>query len=127
MAYMLPGTGFVTFQLPRPIGRLTLGICMDLNPAGDWSQYELANYCLSQNTDTLLLCNAWLDSEENGEDDTDLHTVKYWTARLRPLWDYDNGHAHNADTNRDITVILCNRTGTEEGKWTQPRKNYYSC
>ena len=123
MAYTLPGTGFVTFQLPRPIGRLTLGICMDLNPAGDWSQYELANYCLSQNTDTLLLCNAWLDSEENGEDDTDLHTVKYWTARLRPLWDYDNGHAHNADANRDVTVILCNRTGTEEGKWTRPGKS----
>ncbi|KAF8722702.1 hypothetical protein AX14_009660 [Amanita brunnescens Koide BX004] len=102
------GTGFVTFQLPKPIGRLTLGICMDLNPhAGDWT-YELADYCLSQNTDTLLLCNAWLDSGENDEEDTDLYTVKYWAARLRPLWDY------NDSTNRDITVILCNRTGTEK-------------
>ena len=89
---------------------------MDLNPhAGDWT-YELADYCLSQNTDTLLLCNAWLDSGENDEEDTDLYTVKYWAARLRPLWDY------NDSTNRDITVILCNRTGTEKGKWTQRRE-----
>lgn len=88
---------------------------MDLNPQSDHSQYELADYCLSQNTDTLLLCNAWLDSGENGEDDTDLCTVKYWTARLSPLWEYDDGHGHNADTNRDIIVIICNRTGTEEG------------
>jgi protein N-terminal amidase len=96
-----------------------LGICMDLNPrADDWTQvgssYELADYCLSQNTDTLLLCNAWLDSMVDDEDDTDMQTVRYWAERLRPLWDY--GNDHNADTKRDIAVIICNRNGTEKGK-----------
>ncbi|KAF8349508.1 hydrolase [Amanita rubescens] len=114
------GTGFVTLQLPEPIGRLTLGICMDLNPhTGDWTRvdglYELADYCLSQNTDTLLLCNAWLDSMVNDEDDTDMQTVRYWAGRLRPLWDHgDDYNGNNADTKRDITVIICNRNGTEK-------------
>ncbi len=95
---------------------------MDLNPhPGYWtrvgSSYELADYCLSQNTDTLLLCNAWLDSMANDEDDTDMQTVRYWAGRLKPLWDHGDDHnVHNADTKRDITVIICNRNGTEKGK-----------
>ncbi|KAK2465389.1 hypothetical protein APHAL10511_002743 [Amanita phalloides] len=115
------GTGFVTFQLPEPIGRLTLGICMDLNPQRDnWTSedgpYELADYCLSQNTNTLLLCNAWLDSQANEEDVSDLQTVRYWVARLRPLWDYshDSDSLPNKIADRDVAVVICNRTGTEK-------------
>ncbi|KAF8628643.1 hypothetical protein AX15_003775 [Amanita polypyramis BW_CC] len=120
------GSGFVTFQLPGPIGRLTIGICMDLNPFTlDWTledgPYELADYCLSQNTNTLLLCNAWLDSGGCEEEDTDYQTVRYWAARLRPLWDnghYSSNSMHGANSElsaeRSIPVIICNRTGAEE-------------
>jgi len=53
----------------------------------------------------------------NDEDDTDMQTVRYWAGRLKPLWDHGDDHnVHNADTKRDITVIICNRNGTEKGK-----------
>ena len=105
---------------------------MDLNPyPSGWTlengPFELADYCLSQNTNTLLLCNAWLDSGGSEEDDTDYQTVRYWAARLRPLWDSGNNSSHDANSElsakRDIPVIICNRTGAEEGKydWPNPR------
>ncbi|KAE9410336.1 hypothetical protein BT96DRAFT_912543 [Gymnopus androsaceus JB14] len=105
------GSGFATFHLPAPIGKLSLGICMDLNahPPADWripqGPYELADYALAQDSDTLILLNAWLDSgvqlykpnesddvkleSEEMSDDTDWNTVNFWAARLRPLWTQD--------------------------------------
>ena len=124
------GTGFATFHLPAPLGKLTIGICMDLNPRiPEWyledGPYELADYCVSENVNTVVLCNAWLDSRKGGEDDgdTDLQTVRYWAARLRPLWTDDNDHAPNSSSklpkqgaHSDTIVIACNRTGFEKGK-----------
>lgn len=120
------GSGFTTFHLPAPLGKLTIGICMDLNSqTGEWSlkdgPFELADYCLSEKTDTLLLCNAWLDldqdEDEDDLDDTDRETVGHWTARLRPLWadDYRKSNkTPNQGSLHDIVVISCNRTGTEK-------------
>ncbi|KAJ8457201.1 hypothetical protein ONZ51_g11677 [Trametes cubensis] len=93
MTWAKPGTGFTTFQLPPPLGALTLAICMDLNtqPPAVWSSlrtgpYELAAYCAAQRTRVLVLVNAWLDSKDGREDEPDWRTVNYWALRLRPLW-----------------------------------------
>ena len=86
------GTGFTTFHLHPPLNTVSLGICMDLNaqPPAVWDlalgPYEVADYCVSQRTNVLILLNAWLDSEEDPEDDTDWSTINYWALRLRPLW-----------------------------------------
>jgi len=119
----------MTFHLPAPLGKLTIGICMDLNPLTPewWSEdgpYELADYCVSENVNTVVLCNAWLDSrkgeEEEEDDDTDLQTVRYWAARLRPLWTDDDRRPNPSSklskqgARSDTIVIACNRTGVEK-------------
>jgi len=113
------GTGFTTFNLPPPIGHLTLGICMDLNPfpPADWrgteGPYELASHAWSNGTNVLVLLNSWLDSGHDPADAHDWHTLNYWAARLRPLWDIDTG---NTGARKQTLVVICNRTGTENGK-----------
>lgn len=86
------GTGFVTFHLPPPLNIVSLAICMDLNvqPPAVWNSlrgpYEVAEYCIAQKTNLLVLLNAWLDSQGNPRDDTDWQTINFWATRLRPLW-----------------------------------------
>jgi len=128
-----------------PIGTLTLGICMDLNPHSPiwWAEggpFELAEYCLSTEenkprTNVLLLLNAWLDTKEELEERWDLQTLNYWMARLRPLWqkadpndgsfnDSDDEEEapphHNADGDRSkrTIVVICNRCGDDNGELT---------
>ncbi|KAJ6504696.1 carbon-nitrogen hydrolase [Mycena vitilis] len=113
-----PGTGFATYSLPPPLRTVSLGICMDLNaqPPHSWTiaegPYEMANYCLTQKTDLLVLLNAWLDSEEQQEDEYDMHTMDYWAQRLRPLWSKSDGSPNV----RETIVVVCNRGGHENGK-----------
>ncbi len=89
---MSAGTGFTTFHLPPPLNSVSLGICMDLNtqPPAVWDlargPYEVAEYCVAQRTNLLILLNAWLDSKEDPEEDIDWRTINYWALRLRPLW-----------------------------------------
>ncbi|KAJ3892913.1 carbon-nitrogen hydrolase [Lentinula edodes] len=89
------GSGFASFVLPPPIGRLTLGICMDLNaqPPADWKTrgppYEVAEYALKEDVDVVVMLNAWLDSGEDEKDFGDVFdwtTVEFWATRLKPLW-----------------------------------------
>ncbi|KAF8182284.1 carbon-nitrogen hydrolase [Pholiota molesta] len=85
------GTGFATFELPPPLRKLSLGICMDLNPqTPEWTSaegpYEIADYCVAQKANVLLLLNSWLDSREETEEDKDWQSLNYWAARTRPLW-----------------------------------------
>ncbi|KAF8625930.1 hypothetical protein AX17_006656 [Amanita inopinata Kibby_2008] len=120
------GTGFVTFKLPAPLGNVTLGICMDLNPqTSAWSlengPYELAEYCLSKGTNTLIMVNAWLDSGNMEVEEHDLQTVRYWVARLRPLWANDQRSSNSVPVpkhveKRDVIVVVCNRIGEENEK-----------
>ncbi|KAG8983195.1 Carbon-nitrogen hydrolase, partial [Tulasnella sp. 427] len=63
------GTGFTTFELPPPLKKLAIGICMDLspNPASYEAlengknadvvrePYELAEFCIEQKVDTLVI------------------------------------------------------------------------
>ncbi|KAJ4482422.1 hydrolase [Lentinula aciculospora] len=124
-----PGTGFATFHLPFPLRTLSFGVCNDLNvvDSDTWTledgPYEIADYALSQNADMLVLLNAWLDSGKEENKDTDWDTLNYWAARLRPLW--VNGSAtgeekreeNNESANgKETLVVVCNRTGEENGK-----------
>lgn len=109
-----PGSGFTTFTTSlESLGTISVAICMDLNPhpPNVWTSvegpYELADYCIERNVQTLILICAWLDSGASPEDTQyDAQTVSYWIARLRPLW-YSGSDKY--------TVIISNRTGTERG------------
>jgi len=126
-----PGTGFVSFALPPPLNTVSLGICMDLNtqPPAQWTletgPYELADYCVLKQTKLLILLNAWIDSDTNVEGEQDWQTIKFWAARLRPLWaesesdspvNLARGHGRSDNTDGDETiVVICNRSGIENG------------
>lgn len=123
---LLQGTGFITYNLPSPLNRISTAICMDLNPfpPRDWrledGPYEVAEHCVEKNVNLLVLLNAWLDSGAGEEDaeEPDWSTVSYWTARLRPLWTTSTAVEHNqgAESKDDRTiVVICNRIGIEEG------------
>ncbi|KAK7048713.1 carbon-nitrogen hydrolase [Favolaschia claudopus] len=110
-----PGTGFASFSLPPPLRNLTLAICMDLNvhPPHRWAAdgpYEVADFCLAQKTNVLILLNSWLDSGEQSEEQFDLFTVNYWADRLRPLW------LESSPSSQETLVVICNRGGDENGQ-----------
>lgn len=119
--------------VPSTTLTVSLGICMDLNPhppnLGD--EYEMASYCQSTHSDVLILLNAWLDTsmegnpasegievDEEGERDAmepDWQTVRFWTGRLRPLWDASASTASDSHL-RTTCVVVCNRTGLENDR-----------
>ncbi|KAL0950147.1 hypothetical protein HGRIS_010143 [Hohenbuehelia grisea] len=125
MPWAKAGTGFATFHLPPPLHTLCLGICMDLNvqPPHDWTlsdgPYELADYCIEQQADILLLLNSWLESSDaknSDKDSPDWNTINYWSLRLEPLWaERDNKQLDDTDRRKEMTVVICNRTGEENG------------
>ena len=145
----MTGTGFTTFHLPPPLNTVSLGICMDLNvqPPATWDfalgPYEVAEYCIAQKTNLLVLLNAWLDSKESREDDTDWRTINYWALRLRPLWakvveadtkaeaeqhdgsdesDSTGEHTTGSEGRKpgeELVVVVCNRCGEENGTFSQ--------
>jgi len=120
MTWAKPGTGFATFHLPAPLNTVSLGICMDLNcqPPADWTletgPYEIANYCIDQRSDVLILLNAWLDSGRDPESDEDWGVLNYWASRLRPLWARkEEDEVDNSQEGRETVVVVCNRCGEE--------------
>ncbi|KZT73961.1 carbon-nitrogen hydrolase [Daedalea quercina L-15889] len=128
MTWAVPGTGLATFDLPPPLGTVTLAICMDLNvlPPAEWNPdggpYEVAEHCISTNSNLLILLNAWLDSGNDEDEDKGWQTMNYWAARLRPLWAKPlvDGHGNHArDTHalpgEETIVVICNRFGQENG------------
>ena len=110
---------------------------MDLNvqPPAQWridgGPYEIADFCLANKANVLVLLNAWLDSGEEPEDPKDWRTMNYWVARLRPLWtrtddleeeeedsdaeQNDGGQYDAAPQGHETVVIVCNRCGHENG------------
>ncbi|GJE88441.1 carbon-nitrogen hydrolase [Phanerochaete sordida] len=117
-----PGTGFATYNLPHPLRTLALGICMDLNaqPPALWTledgPYELAQHCVDARANVLLLLNAWLDSGAPSDDGKDWSTLNFWVARLRPLWAESSAGGHGDEDGPETTVIVCNRSGEENGE-----------
>ena len=120
---------------------------MDLNvqPPALWA-YEVAEYCIAQRTNLLVLLNAWLDTKCDPTSETDWSTIRYWTMRLAPLWmkveeedsesdsdsdaDAEAGSASASASNRtpdgehdgrkpggEVVVVVCNRCGEENGGW----------
>ena len=140
------GSGFRTFALPQPIGALSLGICMDLNPFTDeWSYedgpFEIASYCkivtpTKPQTRVLVILCAWLDGLEDDSAEYNTSVLNYWMMRLKPLWSNEDSRldsdADQMDTvgdpdeteealtassdNEGTIVIVCNRCGEENGK-----------
>ncbi|TFY71073.1 hypothetical protein EVG20_g1941 [Dentipellis fragilis] len=123
------GNGFATFHLPAPLNTVTLGICNDLNArdAETWTledgPYEVADHCIATETNLLIMLNAWLDSEEDGDSDEDWRTLNYWAARLRPLWVSEDDGEPSEDRRRlstaagkRVVAVMCNRWGDENGK-----------
>jgi protein N-terminal amidase len=104
----------------------------DLNPQPPtpWrlaeGPYELADYCLQNNTRLLILLCSWLDSREYLEEKQDMGTVQFWAARLRPLWTNETDETDlegkedesGSDTlvnGEETIVVICNRSGEENG------------
>lgn len=102
------GPGFRFWDLPPPLGRTVLAICMDLNPRdfiAPWNAYELATFVKSVQAETVVLPMNWLEPEldEDEEDMSEeermeverlkggespcLPNLNYWAARLSPLHD----------------------------------------
>ncbi|KAF8463652.1 carbon-nitrogen hydrolase [Kalaharituber pfeilii] len=97
------------------IGKIAMGICMDLNPykfLAPFDRYEFANHVLESGAEMVILPMAWLTAQpqsslvENAEV-PDSDTLAYWVQRLQPL--IDNGSKYG----REITVAINNRVGTE--------------
>ncbi|KAF7985942.1 hypothetical protein HWV62_43878 [Athelia sp. TMB] len=118
------GTGFTTFTLPPPLNTVSFGICNDLNTdrPPEWSfedgSYEIADYCISQKSDLLILLDAWLDSGEASKDESDRSNIEYWAARLRPLWVEPTAEGgisdeERAQSGKETLVVICNRFGDE--------------
>lgn len=111
------GSGFGLFELGNPIGRVSLGICMDLNPfpPAIWTSqdgpYELANFACDNAVSLLVVLCAWLDSKKDPDANWDLSTVHYWLARLLPLW----RRIRDTQFQNEIIVVMCNRAGSEGG------------
>ena len=128
------GAGFTHVDLPHPIGRICVAICMDINPedfVAPWDSYELANYAAKHEVDLLVLCAAWLaappadpaapvdEAEDDDEhpDGPSLDTLNYWAHRLTPLHDppppADPGAAQRRV--KETYFVACNRVGQESG------------
>ena len=97
---------------------------MDLNPRSPWTvedgPYELADHCLETGSSLLILLNAWLDSENEEDREEDISTMNYWATLLRPLWyrkaDGSNDEDKKALEDVETVVVVCNRSGIENGK-----------
>jgi protein N-terminal amidase len=114
------GTGYTSFVLPGVLPKLSVAICMDLNPWPDspWTEgrapTELADYCLNEDVELLVLPCAWLDSGENPGAGTDKSVINYWAHRLRPLFETKE----EAGKSKETIVVVANRMGKERGMFT---------
>lgn len=93
---------------------------MDLNVRRplEWESiegpYEIASHCITEKSNLLILLNAWLESPEDAGDSHGWTTMNFWAHRLRPLWEPHEGTS--AGDQRETHVVICNRTGNENGE-----------
>ncbi|GMK54256.1 hypothetical protein CspeluHIS016_0108420 [Cutaneotrichosporon spelunceum] len=132
------GDGFTYFDLPEPLGRVCIGICMDLNPRdfiAPWDAFELATFAVDNAVDVLVVPMNWLDPGEQDDSDEDEDgglevprrdpnvpsesNLNYWAARLAPLHDptprYSEGGVVEPAPGKDVVFVAANRVGKEEG------------
>lgn len=97
------------------LGKVTLGICMDINPyrfTSPWSDYELAATAISAQCSLICISMAWLchlTPTELAQDpgQPDVATVAYWVERFQPLVE--------AQAEKPVYIIMANRCGMEKG------------
>lgn len=93
---------------------------MDLNPWPDsvWSEgrapTELADHCLNEDIELLVLPCAWLDTNEDPHSKIDTHVIDYWAWRLRPLF---AGANPTQGKPKETVVVVANRAGEERGEF----------
>jgi protein N-terminal amidase len=105
-----PGSSFTfkDFQFDGQSVRMSIGICMDLNPKeyiAPFNAFEYANFLLQNDVRLVVIPMAWLLPSDEDREMPSLGSVEYWARRLSPLL--------GDDTVR--TVVVCNRTGEEGG------------
>ncbi|ORX34583.1 carbon-nitrogen hydrolase [Kockovaella imperatae] len=128
------GSGFMHFDLPEPLGRTAIGICMDMNPKdfiAPWDAFELGSYVRESGADTLVVPMNWLQAPveppnqglEMDPTAPDESSLNYWAARLQPLHDPTPGYvspspssAMDPQGGKQVTFVACNRVGVEDGK-----------
>ncbi|KAL6708121.1 hypothetical protein ACN47E_003305 [Coniothyrium glycines] len=97
------------------LGKVTLGICMDINPykfTSPWSDYEFANSALASQSQLICLSMAWLchlSPEELATEPAqpDVATVAYWVERFQPLVEVQR--------EKPTYIVMANRCGIEKG------------
>ncbi|ODN75755.1 hypothetical protein L202_05766 [Cryptococcus amylolentus CBS 6039] len=127
------GDGFKHFDLGGALGRVVVGICMDMNPkdfVAPWDAFELANFVRDNAVDTLVVPMNWLDppAEPPNEDppqnplQPSISNLNYWAARLTPLHDPAPGysppfHSEGGEgkEGKEVVFVTCNRVGEEAG------------
>jgi protein N-terminal amidase len=109
-----PDSPFYAGQLGK-LGKVTMGICMDINPykfVSPWSDYEFSTLALTSQSPIVCISMAWLchlTPEELVQEPSqpDIATVAYWVERFQPLVE--------AKGDKPVYVIMANRCGMEKG------------
>lgn len=110
------GPGFYVGDIPGGLGKMSMGICMDLNPKkflAPFEKYEFAQHVLDTGSDLILMPMAWLTLQPPAsiiEDAQvpDADTLAYWIQRLQPVM--DNGPT---GVSEETIFVTCNRIGIE--------------
>ncbi|OCK76139.1 carbon-nitrogen hydrolase [Lepidopterella palustris CBS 459.81] len=107
-------SGFFTEHLGT-LGRVALGICMDINPykfTAPWDAMEFASAAVTAHADIVSVSMAWIsrhapeDFEGLNALEPDMATMTYWIQRMQPLVD----SAHQI---KPLFVVFANRCGHE--------------
>ncbi|KAM0705326.1 hypothetical protein Q7P35_008116 [Cladosporium inversicolor] len=107
-------TGFFCESLGS-LGKVSLGICMDINPyqfEAPWDKYEFATHALTGGAKLVVMSMAWLTSLPKEEmalqpEEPALETVSYWLQRFSPLMEA------SLTGGEDVVVVFSNRVGNE--------------
>ncbi|KAK4246288.1 carbon-nitrogen hydrolase [Corynascus novoguineensis] len=107
------GNGFFDGEVPG-LGNVALGICTDLNPyklEARWDAFEFGFHIIKAQANLVIMSMAWQTHHDRShfnldQTEPDLETLVYWVQRLEPLI--------RADTEEEVIVVFCNRTGIEE-------------
>ncbi|KAF4632359.1 hypothetical protein G7Y89_g5769 [Cudoniella acicularis] len=96
------------------LGKVVMGICMDLNPykfEAPWNAWEFSYHVLYKEANLVVLTMAWLTREDittysRSPREPDMDTLSYWLSRLEPII--------RAERTGEIIVVLANRCGSED-------------
>ncbi|KAK6193242.1 centromere/microtubule-binding protein cbf5 [Pestalotiopsis sp. IQ-011] len=105
--------GFWKGYLPG-IGKIAMGICMDINPykfEAPWNAFEFAAHAIRVSANVVIVSMAWLTHEDPSSfltrpEEPDLDTLTYWVQRMEPLI--------RREDEEEVIVIFANRSGTED-------------